>query len=406
VVLKSVNRTYKLRTLIGKGGMAEVYLAHDEISKLYVAIKKLDAELFYNSNIRKRFLAEAKSLNKMSHANIVKVTDLIEESDTVAFVMEYIEGETLKEYIDRRGSLDFDEIKRLFIQMLDAIGYVHNQQLVHRDIKPSNFMIDRQGRVKLMDFGIAKSLDSGSPEYTITHTSQQMGTPMYMSPEQVKSSKDVTLRTDIYSLGVVLWQMVSGKRPYDSSTLSNFEIQLKIFQEQLPKLNSPWDAVIQKATEKKEQSRYLDSRDFMKAFQSVSKSSEYFSERTFIEDSVSISKSTALSHADAIAKIIQYLRSGEEDWENISEELQELFPSKSQLWDNFNLIYPVNSKKRDSFLFDNKLELKFLEEVVEFLYEKNIIRRGVKFIPLSYKMTYYKLKFIKKDDLLNELFGK
>ncbi len=406
MVLKSVNRTYKLRTLIGKGGMAEVYLAHDEISKLYVAIKKLDAELFYNSNIRKRFLAEAKSLNKMSHANIVKVTDLIEESDTVAFVMEYIEGETLKEYIDRRGSLDFDEIKRLFIQMLDAIGYVHNQQLVHRDIKPSNFMIDRQGRVKLMDFGIAKSLDSGSPEYTITHTSQQMGTPMYMSPEQVKSSKDVTLRTDIYSLGVVLWQMVSGKRPYDSSTLSNFEIQLKIFQEQLPKLNSPWDAVIQKATEKKEQSRYLDSRDFMKAFQSVSKSSEYFSERTFIEDSVSISKSTALSHADAIAKIIQYLRSGEEDWENISEELQELFPSKSQLWDNFNLIYPVNSKKRDSFLFDNKLELKFLEEVVEFLYEKNIIRRGVKFIPLSYKMTYYKLKFIKKDDLLNELFGK
>jgi uncharacterized protein (TIGR02145 family) len=192
----------------------------------------------------------------MSHPNIIKVTDLIDDGDTVAFVMEYVEGVTLKDFIDRKGKLSDEEIQSIFVQMVEAVGYVHKQNLVHRDIKPSNFMVDPEGKVKLMDFGIAKNTDANSAEYTQTGTGMQMGTPMYMSPEQIKSTKEVTFTSDIYSLGVVLWQMVTGEKPYDTRTLSTFELQLKIVQEELPQSNTHWDAIIGKATSKKIEERY------------------------------------------------------------------------------------------------------------------------------------------------------
>ena len=241
---------------LGQGGMATVFLAEDKKFDTFVAIKLLKKEFVANENIRKRFVAEAKNMYRMSHPNIIKVTDLIDEGDTIAFVMEYIEGETLKEFLDRKGRLSDGEIKSIFTQMLEAVSYVHEQNLVHRDIKPSNFMVDKKGKVKLMDFGIAKNTDSNSTEYTITGTGMQMGTPMYMSPEQIKSTKEVSAASDIYSLGVVLWQLVMGKKPYEGDTLSTFEIQLKIVQQTLDPTQSLWDAFIQKATAKNEQDRY------------------------------------------------------------------------------------------------------------------------------------------------------
>jgi uncharacterized protein (TIGR02145 family) len=247
---------YTIKKSIGQGGMATVYLANDNKFDTNVAIKVLNKEFVHNENIRKRFLAEAKNMFKMSHPNIIKVTDLIDDGDTVAFVMEYIEGQTLKEYIERKGKLSDDEIKTLFSQMLEAVGYVHEQNLVHRDIKPSNFMITPKGQIKLLDFGIAKNTDTQSSDYTQTGTSQNMGTPMYMSPEQIKSTKDVTLQSDIYSLGVVLWQMVMGKKPYDTNTTSTFELQLKIVQDELPSTINFWDSIIQKATAKDVGKRY------------------------------------------------------------------------------------------------------------------------------------------------------
>ena len=150
---------YSFQSELGRGGMATVYLAHDNKFNTNVAVKVLSKEFVNNENIRKRFIAEARNMYKMSHPNIIKVTDLIDDADNVAFVMEYIEGETLKEYIDHKGKLSDEEIKNLFSQMLDAVGYVHEQKLVHRDIKPSNFMLDKNGIIKLMDFGIAKILD-------------------------------------------------------------------------------------------------------------------------------------------------------------------------------------------------------------------------------------------------------
>jgi serine/threonine protein kinase len=205
----------------------------------------------------------------MSHPNIIKVTDLIEEDNTIAFVMEYVEGETLKEYIDSKGKLGNEEIKSLFSQMLDAVTYVHEQNLVHRDIKPSNFMLDKKGKIKLMDFGIAKSTDVTSADYTQTGTNQNMGTPMYMSPEQVKSTKDVTLQSDIYSLGVVLWNMVTGIKPYDTKTTSTFELQTKIVTEKLPYTSSIFDSIIENATAKDLKERFKSCTAIKKTLENL-----------------------------------------------------------------------------------------------------------------------------------------
>jgi uncharacterized protein (TIGR02145 family) len=260
---------YTLKSELGEGGMATVYLAEDHKFHTDVAVKMLKKEFVHNENIRKRFIAEARKMFKMSHPNIIKVSDLIDEGDTVAFVMEYVEGETLKEYIDRKGKLSDGEIKDLFTQMLDAVGYVHKQNLVHRDIKPSNFMIDLEGKVKLMDFGIAKTLDSSSAEYTITGTNQSMGTPMYMSPEQITETKIVSSQSDIYSLGVVLWQMVTGQKPYDIKTLSNYQLQTKIVNEKLPIANSIYDDIIQSTTEKNIDSRLNSCNEVINKIESL-----------------------------------------------------------------------------------------------------------------------------------------
>jgi serine/threonine protein kinase len=279
-------KDYLIQSELGRGGMAVVYLAHDSKFDTNVAVKLLNKEYVHNDNIRKRFLAEARNMFRMSHPNIIKVTDLIDDGDTVAFVMEYIEGETLKEYLESRGKLGDDEIKSLFIQMLDALDYVHEQKLVHRDIKPSNFMITPNGKVKLMDFGIAKQTDPNSSDYTSTGTTQQMGTPMYMSPEQVHETKNVTAQSDIYSLGVVLWQMVTGKRPYDTKTLSSFQLESKIVNEPLDKTNSHSDELIQKATAKDIAIRYKSCKELKKAVIGKLNENSFTNDETIIDSKV------------------------------------------------------------------------------------------------------------------------
>lgn len=281
-------QNYTFKNILGQGGMARVYLAENHKFNTPVAIKVLNKEFIHNDNIRKRFLSEARNLFKMNHPNIVRVTDMIEEDDTVAFVMEYIEGKTLKDYLEDKGKLSDKEITNLFAQMLEAVGYVHEQNLVHRDIKPSNFMLSNAGVVKLMDFGIAKNLDPSSAEHTVTGTSKIMGTPMYMSPEQIKSTKDVTPQSDIYSLGVVLWQMVTGRKPYDSSITSTFEIQSKIVNEPLPLTNTKWDKLIQSCTQKEKSARFKSIAEVKKSLKTNrsnnSKKEESRSETTVYEE--------------------------------------------------------------------------------------------------------------------------
>jgi len=256
---------YKIIEEIGRGGMAVVYRAIHLTLNKDVAIKVLNKEFFSNDNIRKRFMAEGRNLFSLSHENLTRVTDLIDTDNVVAIVMEYIDGQSLKDYIIKSYPFSDDKIKGLFSQMLDSLSYIHQKGFIHRDIKPSNFMITKDGTIKLLDFGIAKNTDSASSDYTMTGTSQMMGTPMYMSPEQIKSTKDINLQTDIYSLGVVLWNMVTGSKPYDHVTLSIPEIQVSILKEDLPLTNTPFDFVIQKSLQKSVEDRFKNCNEFKEA---------------------------------------------------------------------------------------------------------------------------------------------
>ena len=242
---------------LGQGGMATVYLATHNTLGHQVAIKILDKQFAYNQNIKARFIEEAKKLVRLDHPNVVKVTDFISENEHVAYVMEYINGKSLREILNAKRLTDA-EIENYLNQMVVALNYIHKEGIVHRDIKPSNFIIATNGTLKLVDFGISKSIDASSVDHTSTSTNLSMGTLLYMSPEQIKSTKDVSYLSDIYSLGVVLWEMAMGKVPYNSSELSAFEIQVKIVQESLPKSNTKWDEYIQIATSKEQSQRTID----------------------------------------------------------------------------------------------------------------------------------------------------
>ncbi len=259
-------KDYKIEEEIGEGGMAFVYLATNVNLGSKVAIKLLKDDFVGHPNIRKRFLAEAKNLAQMNHPNVVRVIDLIDAGDIVAFVMEYVEGNTLEEKLLKEGKLSDHIISTFLTQMILAIDYVHKQGFIHRDIKPSNFLITGENQIKLLDFGIAKNTNDVSIDYTKTGLAQQMGTPLYMSPEQIKNTSEVTKQTDFYSLGVVLWEMIMGKKPYDSRDLSLPEIQVSILKEVLPLTNSKWDKVIQKATQKEETKRFQSTEEFLLDF--------------------------------------------------------------------------------------------------------------------------------------------
>ena len=254
---------YKFLSILGEGGMATVYLAENTLLGKKVAIKLLKQEFVHNSNIRGRFLAEARHMVQVSHSHIISVLDLIDAGDIVAIVMEYVDGQSLKEYLQKKGRLNDSEIRTLFIQILTALQHVHDSGFVHRDIKPSNFMLTREGSIKLADFGIAKDLNK---KFELTETGTQMGTPIYMSPEQVRDSKVVDCRSDIYSLGVVLYEAITGSFPFDKDYLSLPEIQVCILKNKLPLTHTKWDRMIQKATAKNGWERYASCNAFIHDF--------------------------------------------------------------------------------------------------------------------------------------------
>ena len=245
---------YKFLSILGEGGMAIVYLAENTMLSDLVAIKMLKNDFVNNKNIRMRFLDEAKKMVKVKHPNIIQVYDLIDAGDIVAIVMEYVKGQSLKDLISKKGKINQADIEYLFPQLLLSLEHVHKAGFIHRDIKPSNFMLSSNGVIKLTDFGIAK--DKNSAIYT--ETGLQMGTPMYMSPEQIRSTKDVDHKSDIYSLGVVLYEMIVGSFPFDKRNLSLPEIQVCILNEPVPLTYTLFDAQIAKATAKNTENRYIN----------------------------------------------------------------------------------------------------------------------------------------------------
>ena len=207
-----------------------------------MAVKVLNPILSVNAQLRERLLNEARLMASLDHPNITKVIDFEDEGNLLCIIMELLEGEDLSEKIKRDGALPVEQINHIYAQVLSGFNYAHNMGIVHRDIKPSNIFIRKDGIIKILDFGIAKLFGQGNE---MTQTGTQMGTPLYMSPEQVKADKSIDHRSDIYSLGVTLYFACYGQSPYDSSTLSQFDILSKIVHEPLPEMQDhPYKTLI------------------------------------------------------------------------------------------------------------------------------------------------------------------
>ena len=208
---------YELDREIGRGGMGIVYRAKDRRLKRPVAIKLLPPELAFRSEIRTRFLREAETAAQLSHPNIVPIYSVDERDGLVYFVMAVVEGDNLAKRMHDRGPMDVDEVRRILRDVADALAYAHARGVVHRDIKPDNILLDAQGRPLVTDFGIARAISEGG-DARLTATGMAIGTPAYMSPEQSAGEREMDGRTDLYSLGVVGYQMLTGELPFNAAS--------------------------------------------------------------------------------------------------------------------------------------------------------------------------------------------
>jgi serine/threonine-protein kinase len=253
---QKINERYQIIRTIGEGGMANVYLAHDTILDRNVAVKILRGDLADDEKFVRKFQREAISASSLAHPNIVEMYDVGEDDGKYFIVMEYIDGKTLKSLIKKRGSLIIPEVVDIMLQLTSAIACAHESYIIHRDIKPQNVMILDDGIVKITDFGIA--IASNATE--LTQTNSIMGSVHYLPPEQANGS-GATIKSDIYSLGILMYELLTGKVPFKGETA--VEIALKQMKEKIPsvcKLNpdipQSIENIIIKATAKNPKNRY------------------------------------------------------------------------------------------------------------------------------------------------------
>ncbi|MEP6731496.1 MAG: serine/threonine-protein kinase [bacterium] len=217
-VERALTAHYELDCEIGRGGMGIVYRAKDRRLKRQVAIKLLPPELAFRSEIKSRFLREAETAAQLSHPNIVPIYTVDEQEQLVFFVMAYISGDNLAKRLHERGVLTIEETRKILREVADALAYAHDRGVVHRDIKPDNILLDAvTGRPMVTDFGIARAMDS-SGDSRLTATGMAIGTPAYMSPEQAAGERDIDGRSDLYSLGILGYQMLTGEPPFTAGS--------------------------------------------------------------------------------------------------------------------------------------------------------------------------------------------
>ena len=256
-----IDERYKIIKSIGEGGMANVYLAYDTILEREVAVKILRGDLAEDEKFVRRFQREANSASSLKHPNIVEVYDVGEDNGKYFIVMEYINGKTLKSLIKKRGVLTVEEVVDIMLQLTSAVSCAHDSYIIHRDIKPQNVMILEDGRVKITDFGIAMALNSNE----LTQTNSVMGSVHYLPPEQANGSGS-TIKSDIYSLGILMFELLTGKLPFKGENA--VEIAIKQMREPIPSVCeiSPdipqiVENVILKACAKNPKNRYDSARE-------------------------------------------------------------------------------------------------------------------------------------------------
>ncbi|KAA0958366.1 Stk1 family PASTA domain-containing Ser/Thr kinase [Planococcus kocurii] len=278
---KSINGRYKIKELIGGGGMSNVYLAHDMILDRDIAIKILRYDFSNEEELRRRFQREALSTTSLAHPNIVNIFDVGEDESIHYLVMEYVPGKTLKEYIIEHSPVAPERAVEIMRQLASALAHAHHNQIVHRDIKPQNILMDAEGNVKISDFGIAMALSATS----YTQTNSVLGTVHYLSPEQARGGT-ANKKSDIYSLGIVMYELITGKLPFSgesavSIALKHLQTETPSLRDTVPSLPQSLENVVLKATAKNVQHRY-QSADEMEADLATVLLPERLNEPTFV----------------------------------------------------------------------------------------------------------------------------
>lgn len=267
---------YRIISEIGKGGMGVVYLAEHTVLPKRFAIKSLSNALSSDPNFRERFYGEAQKQAPLDHPNIVQVTNFFEEGGQFFLVMEYVDGQDLSKFIKTGGKLLQKEAQekalRIFEDILRGLGFAHSKNIIHRDIKPSNVLIDKSGRARISDFGIAILEEAGQKR--LTGPGVAVGSPWYMSPEQIRHPQDIDHRSDIYSAGIVLYEMFTGEVPFDGET--DFSIQDQQIHspapdpcQKNPKISPELAHIILKAMAKDPRERFQDCAEFLQRIQEI-----------------------------------------------------------------------------------------------------------------------------------------
>ena len=251
-----ISERYRLDEKVGSGGMSSVYRAFDPTLERWVAIKLMHRDISNDPDQLERFRREARAVARLNHPHVVTVIDAGEDDGAPYIVFEYVEGETLKDRIRRLGRLPVSEAVAYAIEIGRALEAAHASKLVHRDVKPQNVLIDRDGRAKVTDFGIARSLEAQG----LTATGRVLGTTDYVSPEQALGH-EVTGQSDIYSLGIVLYEMLTGETPFTADTqvavaMKHVRDPLPDVQRRRPEISAALAAVVERATTKETQNRY------------------------------------------------------------------------------------------------------------------------------------------------------
>jgi len=267
--------SYKILEVLGRGGMGVVFKAIDTNLEKFVALKMIDPFLARDESFVKRFKTEAKALARLENPNIVRVFALRETDDGLFMVMEYVEAKPLSNCIQENGPFSLKEAVSISKQLLNAIGHAHKVGVIHRDIKPSNILLCSDGSVKVTDFGLAKVIKQKGPASTVTQT--RAGTLYYMSPEQVKGLKNVDKRSDLYSLGMTVYEMIVGRTPFEK-TDSDFTIQKKIVDGEIPSplkfdsnIPKKLTKVILKSIDKEPEKRYQNAEEMIEALNNYEK---------------------------------------------------------------------------------------------------------------------------------------
>jgi len=262
---------YEIIERLGRGGMATVFLAHDPFIRREVAIKVMSALLMENDpTFFDRFQYEAETIAALEHPAIVPIYDFGNQGDQSFIVMRYMSGGTLEKWLGQ-GPMKLQDIAPIIDRVASALDEAHHKGIIHRDIKPANILFDAKEDAFLSDFGIAKNTEAASG---LTADNTFIGTVEYMSPEQIQGSKDLDGRTDVYSLGIVLFYMLTGKLPFKKDTMvstimAHLTEPVPSVQATLPQSRLPWDEILNKALAKDQADRYQTAGDMAKDVNSL-----------------------------------------------------------------------------------------------------------------------------------------